>query len=140
MNWLASQTLKTRLTLVAAALFLVGAVVAIVLPDQRRLVLDVVLGLAVGVALEAVAYGLARRYARRRSGAAALSAGSPEMVGLWVSFIPIGLGLSTAAQWVDSTDLGLVLSGAGIAILFGSVVGNATVIAAQGQATGKGEA
>ncbi|MDO4900468.1 hypothetical protein [Actinomyces sp.] len=140
MNWPALQTMRTRLTVIAAAAFLVGAVVAIALPDQRRFVLDLGLGLGAGGLLAGALYGHFRRRARRRSGAVAVSAGSPEMVGLWATLMLIGLCASMVAQLVGSTDGSLVLSGVGIAVLLVSVAGNAMAFAAREQTTGEGEA
>ncbi|MBW3068307.1 MULTISPECIES: hypothetical protein [unclassified Actinomyces] len=140
MNWLAAQTMRTRLIVIVAAALLVGAVIATVLPGQRRFLLDLGLGLTIGGALAGVLYGLVRRYARRRSGAPAVSVGSPEMTGLWAALLQLGLGASLAAQLVGSTNGSLVLSGAGIAVLLVSVAGNAVVVAARGQVNGKAEA
>ncbi|WP_136194038.1 MULTISPECIES: hypothetical protein [Actinomyces] len=140
MNWLASQTMKSRLTVIAVVTFLVCAVVAIALPDQRRFVLDLGLGLGAGGVLAGVLYGHFRRRARRRSNAVAVSAGSPEMVGLWAALMLIGLCASMVAQLVGSTDGSLMLGGVGIAVLLVSVAGNAMAFAARGQTTGKGEA
>ncbi|QHO90140.1 hypothetical protein CWT12_00650 [Actinomyces sp. 432] len=140
MNWFASQTMRTRLTVIAAAVLLVGAVIATVLPDQRRFVLELGLGLTIGGALAGVLYGLTRHSVRRRRETGAAPASSAEMAGLWALLLQLGLGASLAAQLVGSTNGSLVLSGAGIAVLLVSVAGNAVVIAARRQVNGKGEA
>ncbi|RAX20007.1 hypothetical protein DRB06_09810 [Actinomyces sp. Z5] len=140
MNRLTSQTMRTRMAVIFAAVFLVGVVIAGAFPASRSSLLGIFFGLVAGSAAVAAAYGLVRRRVRHGAGGAPLSMESPAMVGLWTSLLPIGMGLSVVAQRIDSDAGGLVLGAAAIVVLLASVAGNATVIAARGRAAGKGEA
>ncbi|SDN80222.1 hypothetical protein SAMN05216355_11537 [Actinomyces ruminicola] len=140
MSWLVSQTLKTRLLVIAAAVLLAGVVIAGAFPASRSSLLGIFFGLVAGSAAVAAAYGLVRRRVRHRAGGAPVSMESPAMVGLWTSLLPIGMGLSVVAQRIESDAGGLVLGAAAIVVLLVSVAGNATIMSTRGEATGEGEA
>ncbi|MBE6482486.1 MAG: hypothetical protein E7Z94_08995 [Actinomyces ruminicola] len=134
MNWLASLQVKSRLILIAAAVFLAGVVIAGAFPASRSSLLGICFGLVAGGAAVAAAYGLVRRRVRHRAGGAPVSMESPEMAGLWTSLLPIGMGLSVVAQRIDSDAGGLVLGAAAIVVLLVSVAGNATIMSTRGGA------
>ncbi|SDN16996.1 hypothetical protein [Actinomyces ruminicola] len=134
MNWLASLQVKSRLTLIAAAVFLAGVVIVGAFPASRSSLLGICFGLVAGGAAVAAAYGLVRRRVRHRAGGAPVSMESPEMAGLWTSLLPIGMGLSVVAQRIDSDAGGLVLGAAAIVVLLVSVAGNATIMSTRGGA------